>query len=267
MKKSYSANNHTFVICAYKESEYLEECIRSVMGQKVLGEVIITTATPNSHIEGLAQKYNLPLCVNPQGGEIAKDWNFGIAQAKTELVTLAHQDDIYEPEFLSGVLKQVNGFEKSLIAFTDYGEIREGKKVTENTLLKVKRMMLLPLHIKAWQNSRFVRRRILSFGAAISCPSVTYVKENLELPIFESGFRSDLDWQAWEKLSRLKGAFVYCRGIRMYHRIHEESATTEIIADNDRTKEDFTMFCKFWPRWIALILEKCYQFSEKSNKM
>lgn len=267
MKKTYSAKNHTFVICAYKESEYLEECIRSVMAQKLLGEVIITTATPNSHIEDLAQKYKLPLFVNPQGGEIARDWNFGIAQAKTELVTLAHQDDIYEPEFLSTVLEQVNRFERPLIAFTDYGEIRENEKVTQNTLLKVKRLMLLPMHIHAWGNSRFIRRRILSFGSAISCPSVTYVKENLELPIFESGFRSDLDWQAWEKISRQNGAFVYCKNILMYHRIHEESATTEIIADNDRTKEDFAMFCKFWPKWIAVILEKCYQSSEKSNKM
>lgn len=265
MKKIYSAKNHTFVICAYKESEYLEECICSVMAQKVLGEVIITTATPNSHIENLAQKYNLPLYINPDGREIAKDWNFGIAQAKTELVTLAHQDDIYEPEFLSCVLEEFNRYKHPLIAFTDYGEVREGKRVTENTLLKTKRMMLLPLHVHVWGNSRFIRRRILSLGSPISCPSVTYVKENLETPIFESGFRSDLDWQAWEKISRREGAFVYCRDILMYHRIHEDSATTEIIADSDRTKEDFVMFCKFWPKWIAGILIRFYVKSQNSN--
>lgn len=265
MKKIYSAKNHTFVICAYKESKYLEECICSVMAQKVLGEVIITTATPNSHIEDLAQKYNLPLYINPNGGEIAKDWNFGIDQAKTELVTLAHQDDIYEPEFLNCVLKECNRYKHPLIAFTDYGEVREGKRVTENTLLKTKRLMLLPMHVHAWGNCRFIRRRSLSFGSAICCPSVTYVKENLNTPIFESGFRGGLDWQAWEKLSRMKGAFVYCRAILMYHRIHEESATTEIIADNDRTKEDFQMFCRFWPKWIAKIISSLYQKSQDSN--
>ena len=119
----------------------------------------------------------------------------------------------------------------------------------------------------SFQKSKFIRRRILSFGSAISCPSVTYVKENIELPIFEAGFRSDLDWQAWEKLSRQKGAFVYCRDILMYHRIHEESATTEIIADNDRTKEDFAMFCKFWPVWMAKIISSFYQKSQDSNRM
>ncbi len=27
--------NHTFVICAYKESPYLEECIQSLMNQRI----------------------------------------------------------------------------------------------------------------------------------------------------------------------------------------------------------------------------------------
>ena len=261
----YSAANHTFVICAYKESEYLEECIRSVLSQKMLGEVIITTATPNEHIANLSTKYQIPLFINENGGEISKDWNFGLERAKTELVTIVHQDDIYEPEYLCKVLEGINSFVKPLIAFTDYGEIREGKKVTDNTLLQTKRFMLLPMHVHAWGNSKFIRRRILSFGSAISCPAVTYVKENLPLPIFESGFRSDLDWQAWEKISRQNGAFVYCRDILMYHRIHEDSATTEIIGDSGRTKEDFQMFCKFWPKWIAEILIKFYVKSQDSN--
>lgn len=267
MKKTYSAKNHTFVICAYKESEFLEECIRSVMAQKVLGSVIMTTATPNPHIEGLAQKYAIPLFINSQGGEIAKDWNFGIGQAETELVTIAHQDDIYEPDFLSSVLEQCNRFERPLIAFTDYGEVRDGSKVTENRLLKTKRLMLLPMHVHMAQNSRFVRRRILSLGSPISCPSVTYIKENLNTPIFESGFRGGLDWQAWEKISRMKGAFVYCNKLLMYHRIHEESATTGLIADNDRTKEDFAMFCKFWPKWMAKIISSFYMKSQDSNQI
>ena len=46
--------NHTFVICAYKESPYLEECIQSLMNQRIKSNVIITTSTPNVYIERLA---------------------------------------------------------------------------------------------------------------------------------------------------------------------------------------------------------------------
>ena len=42
--------NHTFAISAYKESEYLEECIKSVLDQELKSKIIITTSTPNDYI-------------------------------------------------------------------------------------------------------------------------------------------------------------------------------------------------------------------------
>ena len=134
-------------------------------------------------------------------------------------------------------------------------------------MLKIKRIMLIPLRSRVLQRRKFVRRRILAFGSPICCPSVTFVKENLPQEVFTSKYRGAVDWQAWEKLSRLKGAFVFCRDILMFHRIHEESETTAIIADNNRTREDFEMFCKFWPEWIARILEHFYSKGEKSNEI
>jgi hypothetical protein len=70
-----------------------------------------------------------------------------------------------------------------------------------------------------------------------------------------------------EKLSRLKGSFVYNPKILMYHRIHEESATTEIIGDRIRNQEDYEMMKKFWPDMIAKRLSRAYAASEKSNKV
>jgi len=263
----FSPCNHTFAICCYQESPFLEECIQSVREQDMLGKIIMTTGTPNSYIASVAKKHQIPLYINPNGGEISKDWNFAIEKAETELVTLAHQDDIYEKNFLKKVLFNCNKVQKPLIVFTDYGELRENVVVTENKLLKMKRVMLTPLRIPVLWNSRFIRRRILAFGSAICCPSVTYIKPNLPEKLFESGYRSDLDWQTWEKISKIKGAFIYCNNTLMYHRIHKNSATTAIIIENDRTKEDLEMFCKFWPVWVAKIIEKFYGNAEKSNEL
>ena len=41
---------HTFVVLAYKESKYLENCIKSVLNQKYKSNVIISTSTPNKYI-------------------------------------------------------------------------------------------------------------------------------------------------------------------------------------------------------------------------
>lgn len=154
-----------------------------------------------------------------------------------------------------------------MIAFGDYGELRNKTVVTDNKLLKVKRTMLLPLRIRKFWSSKFIRRRILSFGCAICCPSVTFDKKNLPQPVFRPGFRSAEDWEAWERLSRRKGSFVYVHDVIMYHRIHEESETSIILKDNARKKEDYTMFRKFWPAPIAKMLVKLYSSSEKSNEL
>ena len=91
----YTEKDHTFAICAYKESQYLEECILSVKNQTVLGEIVMITSTPNQYIRQLAEKYNIPLYTRNGESNIADDWNFAYEHAKTELVTITHQDDIY----------------------------------------------------------------------------------------------------------------------------------------------------------------------------
>ena len=50
-------------------------------------------------------------------------------------------------------------------------------------------------------------------------------------------------------------------------RIHEESATTAIIHDNARVQENYIMYCKFWPKPIAKLINHFYTKSEKSNEI
>lgn len=261
------SNKHTFVVCAYRESQYLEECVCSVLNQKCKSQVIISTGTPNAHIQGIAKKYNLKLFINEGESSIANDWNFGVACADTELVTLAHQDDIYEPEYSQKIIEAHQKAKESIILFSDYSELRDGIKVKTNQLLKIKRIMLFPLRFSCMWGSRFMRRRILSFGSAICCPAVTLVKTKIPSPLFQNNMKSNIDWQAWELLSRMQGSFVYVKERLMAHRIHQESTTSSILVDNARQREDLIIFEKFWPRWIARLIERIYQLSEKSNDL
>ena len=202
---------HTFVICAYKESEYLEEC--------------------------------------------------------TKLVTIAHQDDIYEPEYTEAFISALKGSKKPLIAFSDYGEIRNGEKTTQVSMLKIKEIMLFPLRFKIFAGSRTVRRIVLAFGDAICCPSVMFAMKNVRLPLFKNHYVCCEDWEAWEKLSRSRGDFIYIHKPLMYHRIHEESTTSKALGEGVRIKENYEMFRKFWPAPIAGLINKFYTRSEKSNAL
>ena len=258
---------HTFVICAYKESPYLGECISSLLKQTVKSRILIVTSTPNEYITRTAAEYELPVIVNKGQGGIVQDWNFAYKQADTPYVTIAHQDDVYFPDYTEQMLRQMRKEKRPLIWFSDYAEIRNGQIVKNNKLLHIKRMMLLPLRIKGFWKSRFIRRRVLSFGCPICCPSVGFAKANLPETVFQVGFRSAEDWQAWESLSRLKGSFIYNKTTLVGHRIHEDSETSHILQDDQRKQEDYTMFCKFWPKWIARLLTRAYSESEKSNEL
>lgn len=264
----YTGKNHTFVVCAYKESPYIHKCIKSVLRQTVNSKVIIATSTPSEYLSKVAEKYGLKLYINEKEPGIASDWNYAYNLATTELVTIAHQDDVYDRDYLESVLKAANKVKNPILIHTAYYEIRDNKRVYNNKLLNIKKLMLLPLVPSFTWNSIFIRRRSLSLGCAICCPSVTYVKKMLPSEPFEVGCKADLDWQAWEKYSKLKGAFCYVSRPVMGHRVHEGSETSNVIGEsNGRTPEDYLMYCKFWPKFIADILIRQYEKGQKSNNL
>lgn len=262
-------DEHTFVVCAYQESPYLEACILSLRRQSVPSRILISTATPNAHIQSIAGRYGLEVRVNQGSHGIAQDWEFALRQAETPYVTLAHQDDIYEPDYLAAVLKGLHGAENPIIAFTDYFEVRDGEKVfaDASALLRVKRKLLSPLKSRWGSKSVWLRRRCLSLGNAICCPAVTYVIKRMPGQVFQPHFKSNVDWQTWERLSRYPGSFVYLPEPLMGHRVHAASTTSQVIGDGDgRTGEDYEMFRAFWPAPIARLLIRFYARSQNSNR-
>lgn len=259
--------DHTFAICAYKECQYLDELIRSLLDQTVKSRIIIETSTPNDFIYGIASKYGIRVYENTGKGGITEDWNYAYSITDTRYVTIAHQDDKYEPEYTEVMLKAMHRSRRPLIFFTNYAEIRNGEIVTDNKLLRVKRLMLHPMKDYHFSSSIWMRRRILSLGDPIMCPSVAFAKENLPDQIFKNHFLASEDWEAWENLSRLRGDFLYDSRILMYHRIHPGSTTTLAVRNHIREKEDYEMYRKFWPEWIARILIHFYSKSEDSNNV
>ena len=261
----YKAEDHTFALCAYGKSRYLEDCIVSLKNQTVQSNILISTSTPSEYIQQLAEKHRIPVFINEGEKGIGADWNYAYRCAATGLVTIAHQDDIYEPEYTQQMLAQINQEKDPILWFCDYCELRNGEKVYANKNLKIKRVMLFPLRGKLFRNSDFVRRRILSIGNAICCPSVTHVKKKTGQDICSLTMKVSLDGDPWDRQSKKNGAFLYCAKPLMCHRIHEESATTALIASKTRREEDLEMFRRFWPDGVAKRIAKYYSASENSN--
>lgn len=256
---------HTFVVCAYKESTFLEECILSLLAQTIPSRIAVTTSTPNDHIRTITEKYDLPLYINEGEAGITGDWNFAMSKATTPYVTIAHQDDIYAPEFAEQTMKKAVKAKRPIILFTDYFEVRNGQKVYKNKLIRIKRIMNSGFRLSS--RCRFLRRRVLSLGNSICCPAVTYATEACRDFKFDNTFRFACDWDAWDRLARKKGSFLYIPKPLMGHRIHEESETTKLTAGSLRGEEEYRMFCRYWPTWIARRLSKSYAKGADSNQL
>lgn len=265
----YTANDHSFVLCAYKENPYLEDALESCLSQIAQGKVIISTSTPNSYIERIARAHAVPVVVNEHPNMLADDWNYGYDACDTALVTVAHQDDIYDAAFVAETLEALNRYPagEPSIAYTDYYEIRNGEHTDSNRLLNIKRMMNVPMKARCLNGSVFAKRRLLSFGDPICCPSITYVKEKLGPSVFDTRYRNSCDYRTLVDLASKPGRFVYVPKKLMGHRIYEGSATTANLKDDIRSKEDREILESLWPAPIAKAINSVYVLSEKSNEL
>ena len=257
---------HTFVICAYQESPYLEECVDSLLGQTMKSRVLIATSTDNAYIRRIAAERGLEVRLSGRPSDIAGDWNYAYRQAETKYVTIAHQDDIYDPDYATTAVSMMEQRKRPLLFFSDYYEIRDGEKIYSNTNLRIKKALLLPMLVPFFSGSRGMKRRILSLGNPICCPSVTFARENLPYAMFRKGMKSNIDWEAWAAAADMKGDFVYAPTPLMGHRIHRDSTTTDIIESSLRTQEDLYMLKKFWPDPVAERINAFYRNAEKSNR-
>ncbi len=250
---------HTFAICAYKEAKYLEETVKSVLNQTIPSNYVMVTSTDNEHIRNIAKKYDIKYIVRKGKSDIQNDWNFACKNSNTELVTVTHQDDIYEPDYLENIL--LNYESEANMYIVDYNPYKNGK-VVEDKNSKIKEKLKFFLRSKKLCGSKFFKVSSIAFGNSINCPGVTYNKKRIKGKIFTSNLKFALDWDTFLKISKLNGKNVYIHKRLINYRIHDGATTKEFIMNNKRKTEDFEMFNKFWPKWITKILMffyvKCY---------
>ncbi len=256
-----------FVICAYKEVHYLEQCVESLLNQTIKCKIVISTSTPNEYIERVSKKYNIPLKINTKGKGNYSDFCFAYNQADTKYVTLCHQDDQYLPDFAETMLKYMKSENRPIIAFSNYYDIKNGEIIKDSQLLNIKRKMNYILSFKVFRNSKFIRNRILSLGNPICAPTVTYNKDLVKEPVSDCPLPTCHDWYSWIELAKIKGAFIYVKEPLLLRRIHEQSTMTEVIANNDKNISDYEIYRKFWPEPIAKLILKKYSKSEDSNNL
>lgn len=261
---TYTGNDLTIVICAYKECPSLEDCIRHIKEQTVQTKLKIATSTPNEYINNLAERYDIEVCVNPVGGHV-KDYNFAMHQITTKLGMLAHQDDLLDSAFVEKNLKQINKAQNPILAFSNYLEMHNDVIDTRpSMMIRIKRFLTWPVRIPGFRGTVFAKRLLQCIGNPITHPTVVCVMEQMPEVCFDEHFRASMDWDLWERLSKKRGEFVYVKDVLLYHRMNKENATAKLLENtNLRYQEEFEIMNRFWPRWITKLIMTFYSKSSK----
>ena len=262
---------HTFAVCAYKDSPYLEECLRSVTSQTVKSEVICCTSTPSSYIRELTARYQVPLYVRDGASNIREDWMFAYGKAQGRFVTIAHQDDRYRSDYAEKLLKAWKKYPDLLLFASDYLTIRMTEKEGEmkaipepfNMVWLVKKILRLPLRFHFLADRTWIKRSSVWFGNSICCPSCTYNKEQIGDDMFHSEYDFALDWDNLYELAGKKGRFICSEKPLIAYRVHAAATTKACIEDNRRPEDEMAMFRKMWPDWMVKILMHFYRKAYK----
>lgn len=250
----------TFAVPAFGDSQYLEECLISLKKQTIPCEIVITSPNTTDYLRTISQKYAVQLAISHDAAHsIARDWSFAYNQTRTPYVTLAHQDDIYAPNYAEMFLTLADELEGNFIfLFSDYTELHGNYA---NPFIK--KLLLFPFSITNHINSYLFKKLLFAFGQPVPTPSVMFNKNKIGTFSFSSEFQCNMDWDAWLRLSATQGSIGYVKNRLMTHRIHSEAQTSLLIKRGIRQKEDAVIFSRLWPHWIALILTHLYGFSTK----
>ncbi len=258
MKRKFT---HTFAVCAYGVSPYLDNCVKTLTEQKIKSRIIICTSTPGENITRVAEKYNVPVYVRKGKSDIRDDWNFAYNCAETDFVTLAHQDDEYRPGYTKALFQKLQRLaepEKVSIFFTDYRPIDADGRPVRDRNSRIRRLIRLPLKSERLAGCKSVRKMVLSLGNTICCPAVTYNRAALGKNIFRSELKFNIDWDTFLMLAGKDGTFAYTDSPLMHYRIHKGATTREFIDNSGRYREDLAMFEKFWPKPVAKFIMRFY---------
>jgi len=257
-----SRQQHSFIVPAYGQSPYLEECLVSLSRQTVQTPIRICTSTPFDGINELAARYGADLVVHQPNRGIGHDWNTALSASNTSLTTLAHQDDLYAPDFSATKIDMHQRFPEVAVSFCASNEIwSDGAKRRFGLNQWVKRALVGMAFMGTNVVNTPLRRRILfGFGNPILCAGVTLRTEAIPNFSFREDLRTNMDWIAWNDLSHRYG-IVRVRQPLVSRRVHAGSETSACIVDGARLDEDTQVFRQLWPPAIASLIGALYRLS------
>lgn len=250
---------HSFAVCAYGDSPYLERCLQSLRAQSMASEYLLCTATPSRCLESLAKQYGFRLCVREGKAGIGADWNYAMDTARGQFVTLAHQDDIYGKHYTETLLRCAARWPDMELFMTRSLTLKHHGVQKDGASERIKRLLRAPLRVHALSHLPLWKKAVLRLGNPVICPSCAYRKDSCASLRFSEEKRFVLDWDYLYRLAEHGGRWICMEKPLLLYRVHPGAATAHCMEEHVREQEEYEMFCRMWPKQVASMILHVYR--------
>ncbi len=252
---------HVFAVAAYGTSPYLDGLLASLRQQSIPSKIIICTSTPNAEITKLSAKYQVPVYVRQGESSLQADWNFAYEEGAklAPLVTIAHQDDLYYPDYTKAVLNAWNVYPDMSLFCCRYDTIDADGQQIPGKAEAVKRLLRLRLRNHRAAVKTSVKLSALRWGNGIGCPTCTYNRSFCGNVLFQNGYKFVIDWDTLVRLARSPGRFICLEKPLMAYRVHGGAETAKQIQNRNREHEETEEFRKLHGQLMTKLLMHFYR--------
>lgn len=232
----------TFVMPVYNGTRHLREAIDSILRQDVHLICVDDASTDDS--AAIIRATGAALVQNPQRLGLAGNWNRAMALVTTPAFVLAHQDDVYEPDFAATMIALLDAHPRAFIAHCKTIPIDDAGRVIDTPAARYKESLWPARDPYEEAGGAAIAR--LARGNFIVAPSVIFRTDAARAIGRFSPMQFVLDWEYWFRglLAGYTIAGTHRRLVRF--RRHERTATRATELTLDRYREEIAL-----QRWLS----------------
>ena len=249
--------------------QFLSAAINSVLEQSSdCWQLIIVDGSKdkNNNVQQYVKalnKANIGYVKNDQDISMAGNWNFAVSQAKSEFVTLLHDDDLLAPNYVEQMLTLVNQYPNSTAYYCDVKLINSKGNATWTVADKIKGLLRPNEHI-----SHLIGDEGLSSllkGCYIFCPTICYRKSKITEKMFNKKWQMVADLQCYVDLLT-SGQLITGVKEKLYcYRRHDANQTSKLTQTMLRFQEEVALYDQVTDFAKVVGWSKSYQAAKQKS--
>ena len=193
----------TVAIPVYNGARFLADAIRSLLVQKNAMVLVIDDASSDDSVAIARGFSDVRVVENEQRLGLAGNWNRAIELCTTEYLVIAHQDDVYEPQFVEQLADVLDRHPRAFAAHCKASTIDEHGRATRDPAALYKDRFW-PRGVAEYEREPSDEIAVLRQGNYVIAPAVMLrMKDVAAIGRFDARYDFVTDWDYW-----LRGLFA-----------------------------------------------------------